>query len=302
MDVDAGQIVVQPGEGLADVGRNADGVRAGLLVDGEADAFHAVDAHQVVDFGIQQGDFGDVRDAHGLAGAGRVVDVAHDDVAHVFHGAEARHAAHLEHPVAVLQGAGRSVHVLRAQALLQKGERDAERIEAVAIHRHAHFLLAPADHPRFGHARQLLQRRRDLAAGQPPQFGKIRLAARRGQAKGQNRRLARVEAAHVDLVHVLVRFDASDGLLHVHQGDVQVHVPVEDHGGHQAPGARHLGDFADAAHGEQHLLDALAVETLHLRGRPVAGAHRHHHGRALQIGQQIDGQFLPGQPAHQGHR
>ena len=216
MDIDAGQIVVQPFERLAHVGGDAHGVRAGFLVDGEAHALGAVDAHQVVDLGIEKLDIGHVRDAHGLAGAGWVVDVAHYHVRDVLHGAEARHSAHLEHPVAFLQGAGGGVHVLRTQPLLQEGEGDAEGIEPVAIHRHAHFLLAPADHPCFCYARQLFQRRRDLATRQPAQLGQVRLPARRGEAEGEYRRLARVEAAHQHFVHLGVRFDCAHRLLHVH--------------------------------------------------------------------------------------
>ena len=111
--------------------------------------------------------------------------------------------------------------------------------------------------------------------------------------------MARVETADEDFVDIDIALDAADGLLHVHERHVEIDVPVEDDRGHQASGTGHLGDFAHAADGEQHALDGFAVEPFHLRGRAAAGTHGDDDGGALQVRQQVDGEFLPGQPADQ---
>ena len=302
---DAGQVLAEAGQGFAHFGRDAHGVGAGLLVDRQTHAFHAIDQHQMVDLGIHHRHRAEVGHPHRLAGAARrlrIVHVAHHHRRDIVGAAEAGQAADLEHPVVLLQGAGGDVDVLAAQAVLQQAQRYAEGFQPVAIHRHADFLLPAAGDAHFGDSGKLFQRRGHLAPRQTPQFRKVRLPRGRHQAQGEDRRLTRIEAPHQHLVDFGIALDGADGLLHIDKGNVEIDVPVEDHRGHQPPGTRHLFDFADAAHGEQHLLDAFAVQALHLRGRPVAGAGGHHHGGALQIGEQVHRQFAPGQPAHQRHR
>ena len=305
MHVDARQILVQALEGLAHFGGDGDGVRAGLLVDGQADSFDAVDQHQVVDLRIDHADFAEVRHPHCLAGAAfrrvRIRDVAHHHVGDVLGAAKPRQAAHQVDAVVVFQSAGGDIDVLAGDPVLQHRQGDAEGVEPVAIHRHPHFLFAAAGDAHLGNAGQLLQRRRQLATRQAPELRQIRRTARRDQPQRQDGRLARVETAHQHFVHLRIALDGAHRLLHVHQGDVQVHVPVEDDRGHQPAAASHLRDIADAAHGEQHLLHPFAVETLHFRGRAAARTHGNDHRGTLQIGKQIHGQIVPRQPAQQGH-
>ena len=297
-----GQVLGQAVQRLPHLRRDAHRVGAGFLVDRERHALHAVDRHQMVYLGIYQGDLSDVRYAHGLAAAGVVAGVADHYLGDIVHGAEARAAAQLEQLVVLFQRARGDVHVLRPQPLFQQRQRHAEGIQPIAVDADAHLLLAPARHPGFGNAGQLLQARRQLPSRQAAQLRQIRLAAGGHQAEGENWGLARVEAPHQHFLHRWIASQRADGLLHVHQRHVQIDVPIQHHGGHQAAGASHLGHLADAAHGEQLLLHAFAVQPLHLRGRAVAGADRHHHGGALQIRQQIHRQVLPREPAHQTHR
>ena len=253
----------------------------------------------MVDLGVYFHHLAQVAHAYRFAGPVRVLDVAHHHVGDVADGAIAGHAAQLEDSVVVLQGAGRHVGVLRTQAILQHCQRYAVGIETVAIHRDANLLFPPACHTGFGDAGQLFQGRRHLPTRQAAQFGKIRPPVWCDQAQGENRRLARVEAPHQHLVDRRIPFDGANRLLYIHQGDVQIHIPVENHGGHQAPGAADLGHLADATHGEQLLFQPFAVQPLHLRRRPVAGAYRHYQRRALQIRQQIHGQIVPRKPTYQ---
>ena len=299
----AGEVLVQAVERLLHLGGDADGVGAGFLVDGEANALGAVDEHEVVDLGIDQFDRAEILDADGLAGGTLpvgVVEIAHDDLGHILRRAEPRQAAHLEYAFVLLQRAGGDVHVLRREAALEHGEGYAEGVEPVAVHGDAHLLVAAAGDAGFGDAGELFERWGDLTAGEAAQFREVGRAGGGDQAEGEDGGLAGVEAAHEHFVDVLVALDAAHRLLDIHQGHVEIDVPIEDDRGHEASRAGDLGDLAHAAHGEEHSLDALAVEALHLCRRAAAGAHGDDDGGALQVGQEIDRKFLPRQPADQG--
>ena len=148
--VDIRQVVVEAAQGVANRRRYAHRVGAGLLVDRESHAFRSVDADQVVDLAVDQLDAAEVRHAHGLLPPGIVAQVSDDDVAHVFHATKTGQGANLEDAVVLFQGAGRNVDVFLQQALFELSQRNAESVEAIAIHRDAHFALPPADHAHFG--------------------------------------------------------------------------------------------------------------------------------------------------------
>src|SRR5690606_5539359 len=72
--------------------------------------------------------------------------------------------------------------------------------------------------------------------------------------------------------------------------------------GDQLARARDLLDRAQAPHGEEQLLDPLAVEPLHLDCRALAGADRYEHRRAFDVGQKIERQAAPRDPAEHDDR
>ena len=171
----------------------------------------------------------------------------------------------------------------------------------VPVRRNADLDFATTGHARLGDAGKLLQRGRHLPARQLPKLGEIGFTGRGDEAQGQNRRLARVEAAHQHLVDFRVAFDAAHGLLDVHQGEIEVGIPVERDRRDEPPGARHLGDVSAAPDGGQHALHGLAVDALHLGRRPVAGLDRHDNGGALQVGEQVHRQLAPGKAPDERH-
>ena len=302
--LDPGQVEFQVLERGPDGARDLDRVRAGLLEHLQADALPAVHAHQVVDLRVGDLDFGDIGYPDRLAGllarGAGLGSVPDDDALHVARIAEARDAADQEDLSPVLQGAGVDVDVLGHQPLLQLAQRDAERLHAVAVDPYAHLQLAPAQHPHFGDVGELLHGGRDLPASQAPEFGEIGAVRLGGQAEGHDRRLPRVQLADEDLVDLRVGRDRIDRLLDLDQGQVHVRFPVEADGRDQPAGAGDLLHLADAAHREQSLLDLLAVEPLHLRRRPVAGPHGDDDRRRAQVGEEVDRQFAPRHPAHEG--
>ena len=235
-----------------------------------------------------------------LAACARLGAVADDDPLHVPRVAEAGDAADQEDLAAILQGAGVDVDVLGDEALLQLVQGDPERLQAVAVDSHPHFQLAPAEHPHLGDVGELFHRRRHLASRQTAKFGEIGATRVGGQPQRHDRRLPRVELADEDLVDFGVGRDRVDCLLDLDQRQVHVGFPVETHRGDEPAGAGDLLDFADAAHGEQALLDLFAVEPFHLGWWPVAGAHRDHDRRRAQVGEEVDRQFTPRHPAHEG--
>ena len=109
--VDIRQVVVETAQGVANGRGHADRVGAGLLVDRKPDAFGSVDADEVIDFAVDEFDAAEVRHAHRLLPPGIVAQVAHDDVADVFHATKTRQGAELKDAVVFLQRARRNVDI-----------------------------------------------------------------------------------------------------------------------------------------------------------------------------------------------
>ena len=149
---------------------------------------------------------------------------------------------------------------------------------------------------------QLLERGRDLATRDAAQLGEVGTSVPSHETQRQHRRLPRIEVSDQDLVDLRVVGDAVDRLLHLDEGQIHVRLPVEAQRREQPTRARDLADLADAAHRKQTLLDLLTVEPLHLTRRTVPRAHRDHDRRRADVGQQVEGQLVPGQPSHQRHR
>ena len=275
-------------------------VGAGLLVDRQTHALLPVHADQVADLTVGDDYLRHVPHTNHRAVASRTLPTgaeAQHDPLDVRRLPEARQAAHQEDAAALLQCAGLDVHIGRAQACLQIRQRQRVRLETVAIHQHVDLTFPSAGNPRLGHTLQPFQRRGHLAPSQQTQFGQVRTILLTDESEGHHRRLSRVEVPYQHLVHVRVGTDRPDDLLHLHEGEVHLRLPVEDDGGDQPAGACDLIDLADPAHGEQALLDLLAIDPFHLGRRAVAGTDGDDDGRRLQVGQQVEGQIAPGGPA-----
>ena len=172
----------------------------------------------------------------------------------------------------------------------------------VTVQQHPDLLLPAPGHLDLGNSGKLLETGGDLSPREAAKLRQVGSSVWSHQSKRQDRRLAGVEPADQYLIDIGVGADRADGLLHIDQREVEVGVPVEHHRCHQPAGAGDLRHLANSAHGEQALLNLLAVEPLHLGRGTVARAHRDDDGGIAQVRKQVDRQLTPGQPADQANR
>jgi hypothetical protein len=211
----------------------------------------------------------------------------------VFGASEARDAAHEQHAVGFDERAGVDVDVRGTDTVSDFVDGEVVGFETRAVEAHLDLAVAPARHAHLGHAFELLERGPDLPIRDALELGEIRAAVGRHEPEREHGQLARIEAPHAHLVHVGVRGDGRHGLVDLDEREVDVGVPVERDARDELARACDLTDLAQAAYGEEQLLDALAVEPLHFDGRPLARRNRDEHGGALEIGQEVERQAAP---------